>query len=278
MPDPGCAAPSGQTHCTASQETHDRQKASRQDSCRQATIKEKALIIQIAPPVSCRWGSVLQQIAIGYSIQRTRGDAMEHTYNQITVRGTLSELPRFSHENHNKQFYRFVLEVPRLSGFVDLLPVVADISVLNGIDLSGGEMLTVQGQIRSHNSRENGIRRLMIYVFAAQITADDGPAVNDVILEGPLCRDPVYRRTPLGREICDVMLAVPRAFRRADYLPCILWGRTAQQIAACRTRDQIRICGRLQSRTYTKVTDDGPIQRIAYEISALTAEILEVSL
>ena len=200
---------------------------------------------------------------------------MEHICNQITVRGALSDLPRFSHENHGKRFYRFVLEVPRLSGTLDLLPVVAEESIINSFDLSGGEMLTVYGQIRSHNSRESGIRRLLIFVFAAGITTEDGEPLNDVILEGPLCREPVYRRTPLGREICDVMLAVPRAFRRADYLPCILWGRTAQEVSSCHTRDRIRVCGRLQSRTYTKLTDNGPIERTAYEISALTAEILD---
>lgn len=136
-------------------------------------------------------------------------------------------------------------------------------------------MLTVTGQIRSHNNRAEGIRHLMIFIFAASITAEDGEPVNNVILEGPLCKDPTYRRTPLGREICDVMLAVPRAFRRADYLPCILWGRTAQEISLCHTRDRIRISGRLQSRVYTKMTDDGPVERTAYEISALTAESLD---
>jgi single-stranded DNA-binding protein len=136
-------------------------------------------------------------------------------------------------------------------------------------------MLAVTGQIRSHNVRVDGIRRLLIFVFALSVTAEDGDPVNDVMLEGPLCREPTYRRTPLGREICDVMLAVPRSFHRADYLPCILWGRTAQQIAACHTREQIRVCGRLQSRSYTKLTDEGPKQRIAYEISALNAQLLD---
>ena len=95
-----------------------------------------------------------------------------------------------------------------------------------------------------------------------------------MVLEGPLCKEPTYRRTPLGREICDVMLAVPRAFHRADYLPCILWGRTAQEISLCHTRDCIRICGRLQSRIYTKLTEEGPIERTTYEVSALQAELL----
>ena len=203
---------------------------------------------------------------------------MEHTVNQITLRGCLQALPEFSHENHGKRFFRFLLDVPRLSGAVDTLPVIASESVINAIDLCGGEMLTVIGQIRSHNSRENGIRHLMIFVFADTITAENGPPINEVVISGPLCKEPTYRRTPLGREICDVMLAVPRAFRRADYLPCILWGRTAQEISECHTRDRIQVNGRLQSRIYTKLTDSGPQQRTAYEISALTAEIIDEEL
>lgn len=200
---------------------------------------------------------------------------MEHTRNCITLRGSLSELPTFSHENHNRRFYRFTLDVPRLSGTVDTLPVIAEDVLVESIDPSGGEMLTVTGQVRSHNQYVDGVRRLMIFVFAASITCEDGAPINDVMLEGPLCKEPTYRRTPLGREICDAMLAVPRPFHRADYLPCILWGRTAQEVSACHTRDEIRIYGRLQSRVYTKMTADGSVERTAYEISALTAEIIE---
>lgn len=200
---------------------------------------------------------------------------MEYTTNSITLRGTLQALPQFSHENHGKQFYRFLLEVPRLSGALDVLPVIVEAHILNQLDPTAGNMLTVTGQIRSHNQRTDGSRRLIIFVFADTVLADTGEAINEVVLEGPLCKEPVFRRTPLGREICDVMLAVPRAFRRADYLPCILWGRTAQEISGCRTRDRVRIYGRLQSREYTKLTEDGPIRRTAYEVSALSAEILE---
>lgn len=199
---------------------------------------------------------------------------MEHTANQITLRGSLASLPQFSHENHGRRFFRFLLEVPRLSGAVDTLPVIAEERLLLETDLSDGEMLTVAGQIRSHNVRSDGKRHLLIFVFANALLCEDGEPINDVLLEGPICRDPTYRRTPLGREICDVMLAIPRAFRRADYLPCILWGRTALDISRCRTRDIIRICGRMQSRTYTKVTAEGCEERTAYEISALTAEYL----
>ena len=200
---------------------------------------------------------------------------MEHTENQIILRGSLQQLPQFSHENHNRRFFRFTLCVPRLSGTEDLLPVIAQEELLNSIDLSGGSMLRVEGQIRTHNVRENGIRRLLIFVFATAITAEEGESINDVILQGTLCRNAAYRHTPLGREICDVMLAVPRAFHRADYLPCILWGRIAQNCAACRIGDVLRITGRLQSRVYTKVTDTGKEERTAYEISALCAQIIE---
>ena len=200
---------------------------------------------------------------------------MEHITNAITLRGSLQTLPEFSHENHGKQFYRFYLEVPRLSGAVDILPVVAEAQVLGQIDPTAGEMLTVVGQVRSHNLRSDGVRHLMIFVFANYITAEDGEPINDVLLEGPLCREPTYRLTPLGREICDAMLVVPRAFHRADYLPCILWGRIAQEVSKCHTRDVISIQGRLQSRIYTKMTENGAEERTAYEISALTAEIVE---
>ena len=197
---------------------------------------------------------------------------MEHTENTILLRGELLQLPQFSHENHHKRFFRFELSVPRLSGAVDVLPVIAEEQILNAMDLSGGGMLEVQGQIRSHNSRDNGVRRLLIFVFATSIIATDELPANEVVLQGPICRQPNLRRTPLGRDICDVMLALPRAFKRADYLPCILWGRTAQEVSRCHTRDVVRITGRLQSRIYTKLTDAGPEERTAYEISALCAQ------
>ncbi len=200
---------------------------------------------------------------------------MEHITSAITLRGTLQALPQFSHENHGKRFWRFYLEVPRLSGAVDTLPVVVEEGILGQLDPTAGEMLTVTGQVRSHNQRSDGVRHLLIFVFASSVVAEDGEPMNDVILEGPLCREPTFRLTPLGREICDAMLAVPRAFHRADYLPCILWGRIAQDVSLCHTRDVIAIRGRLQSRIYTKLTENGPEERTAYEISALTAEIIE---
>ena len=195
--------------------------------------------------------------------------------NTIMLRGQLLALPYLSHENHGKKFYRFTLAVPRLSGAVDMLPVVAEETVLNHMDLSGGEMLTVTGSVRSHNIRTDGVRHLLIFVYATSIVCEEGEPINEVHVEGAICREPNYRRTPLGREICDVMLAVSRGYRRADYLPCILWGRVAAEGANCATGDTIQISGRLQSRIYTKQTENGPEERTAYEISALTAQFPE---
>lgn len=200
---------------------------------------------------------------------------MEHTANRILLCGSLVELPQFSHENHEKRFYRFPLEVERLSGAVDTLPVIVPEAVLDAMDLSGGSMLAVTGQIRSFNSRADTGRRLLISVYAEKLEACEQEPQNQVILQGTICKSPVYRRTPLGREICDVMLAVSRPYHRADYIPCIFWGRTAAGIAGCLIGEEISLTGRLQSRTYVKVLEDGSETRTAYEVSAMTAERLE---
>ena len=173
---------------------------------------------------------------------------MEYTANHVILRGTLTGLPEFSHENHSRKFYRFSLEVERLSGTTDILPVMAAEDVLEAMDLFCGGRIEVEGQLRSFNSR-----------------AASG-------LTGTICKEPVFRRTPLGREICDVMLAVNRPYHRTDYLPCILWGRTAQEISQLPVGARIALSGRLQSRDYIKVLPEGNERRTAYEVSVTTAE------
>ena len=200
---------------------------------------------------------------------------MEHTANRIELRGALVELPAFSHENHDKRFYRFSLEVERLSGTVDILPVIVPEPVLYEMDLCGGSMLEIRGQIRSFNSRVATGRRLVITVYADSLTACEGEAQNNAYLSGVVCKEPVYRKTPLGREICDVMLAVNRPYHRADYIPCIFWGRTAELVSRCGVGSELELTGRLQSREYVKVLEEGSERRIAYEVSAMTAEVLE---
>ncbi len=199
---------------------------------------------------------------------------MEYIINQIRLCGTLETAPVFSHENHGRRFYSFYLGVERLSGTVDRLRVLADWELLNRADCAWGERVLVTGQVRSYNQLTETGRHLLISVYAESLELSDLEPEDQVILTGTLCRDPVYRRTPLGREICDGMLAVSRSYRRTDYLPCIFWGRTARQIAALTTGARITLTGRLQSREYTKQLPDGSSeQRTAYEISAVNAEL-----
>ena len=180
---------------------------------------------------------------------------MENAANRIALTGALDTLPEYSHTNHDRNFYRLTLCVERLSGAVDLLPVLAAEDVLNEADLFRGERIAITGQVRSFNNRAPEGRRLIISVYAETLTTTDQPAQNDVSLTGSVCKPPIYRRTPLGREICDVMLAVPRPYRRTDYIPCILWGRSAQEAASALPGSKLHVTGRLQSRDYIKVID-----------------------
>ena len=199
---------------------------------------------------------------------------MEYITNQIRLCGTMETAPSFSHENHGRQFYSFFLGVERLSGTVDRLRVLADAALLNETDCAWGEHILVTGQVRSYNRVDENGRHLMISVYAQTIELTDEEPDDVVTLTGTLCRDPVYRRTPLGREICDGMLAVNRSYRRSDYLPCIFWGRTARQIAELSAGARITLTGRLQSRAYNKLLANGETEtRTAYEISAVSAEL-----
>ena len=198
---------------------------------------------------------------------------MEHSANQITLRGTLCQLPKYSHENHGKRFYSFSLDVRRLSGTVDTLPILIGESVLWDMDISGGDMLEVSGQIRTFNNRSSESKKLVISVYAQSLATCEGDDVNELQLIGTICKEPVCRQTPFGRQICDVMLAVNRPYHRADYIPCIFWGKTARQVGQCAVGTQLQIAGRLQSREYVKVLEDHTQTRTAYEVSAMTAEI-----
>ena len=199
---------------------------------------------------------------------------MEYIINHIRLCGTMETAPAFSHENHGRRFYSFLLGVERLSGTLDRLRVLADWSLLNEADCAWGERILVTGQVRSYNQITDTGRHLIISVYAETLELSDEAPDDQVTLTGTLCRDPVYRRTPLGREICDGMLAVNRSYRRTDYLPCIFWGRTARKIAALSTGARITLTGRLQSREYNKLLESGETERrTAYEISAVTAEL-----
>ena len=155
-------------------------------------------------------------------------------YNEVLLEGVPTGTPERSHENHGQVFYRQFIEVPRLSGTADLLPMLLRQEQLAGVH--SGEPLRIDGQLRSFNNRTVTGRRLILTVYGKALLPPTGEAVNQIILSGTLCKPPVYRRTPLGRSICDLLLAVPRNYGRADYLPVIAWGQTALQISAPRRR------------------------------------------
>lgn len=190
--------------------------------------------------------------------------------NQIRLCGFAASEPQFSHENHGRQFYRFLLECPRLSGTTDILPILADRELLDAL-AAEGDAVSVTGQLRSFNSHSETGRHLILSVFASQIRFCSEPPCNEVLLRGTLCKMPVLRRTPLGRDICDAILAVRRQYGRTDYLPCIFWGAAARMIGSRVPGDTVQLDGRMQSREYRKVLPDGTAEwRTAYEISALT--------
>ena len=200
---------------------------------------------------------------------------MENSANRAELCGRFVTLPSLSHENHGQKFYHFYLEVDRLSGTSDILRIVVPECTLFRTELTDDDMLFVRGQVRSYNEHTEQGHRLRIFIFADRLECRRGEALNDIALTGTVCRPPVFRRTPLGREICDLMLAVPRGYRRTDYIPCIAWGRTARASADLRTGDQMELLGRLQSREYVKNTPEGMQQRTAYEVSILSTQFLE---
>ena len=197
--------------------------------------------------------------------------------NRARLTGQAMEEPEYSHTNHGEDFFRFPLRSHRLSGAADQVNVLVSRTVLEGQPVHPGDRLTAEGEVRSYNNRSGVGSRLVITLFAKQLTpAGEEPDDNRLVLAGVLCKEPNYRRTPLGREICDLMLAVNRKYGRADYLPCIAWGLLAQRSAECSVGDGIRLEGRLQSRAYTKITEAGQVKRVAFEVSIMTMELVEV--
>lgn len=201
---------------------------------------------------------------------------MELNYNRVELCGTVLETPVLSHVNHGCAFCRFPLSVLRLSGQPDKLQVIAPQPLLDALPVSPGDTVTVTGQLRSFNNKSGQGSRLVISVFAQTLTAGGPGPLNRIQLSGILCKQPVLRRTPLGREICDMILAVNRRYGRADYLPCIAWGAVAQQAACLHTGQRFTAEGRVQSRVYTKNENGVLTDRTAYEVSVMRpAEVEE---
>lgn len=190
------------------------------------------------------------------------------TCNEVLLEGLALTEPERSHENHGAVFYRFLLQVPRLSGAADTLPVLVSQALRDGV--AAGETLRLSGQLRSFNNRSGVGSRLVLTVYAKELLPAAGTACNQILLHGTVCKPPIFRRTPLGRSICDLMLAVPRRYGRADYLPVITWGQVALRASLLEVGESLALEGRVQSRIYHKVTDDGTTQeRTAYEVSAM---------
>ena len=188
-------------------------------------------------------------------------------YNEVLLEGVPTGTPERSHENHGQVFYRQFIEVPRLSGTADLLPMLLRQEQLAGVH--SGEPLRIEGQLRSFNNRTVTGRRLILTVYGKALLPPTGEAVNQIILSGTLCKPPNLRTTPMGRDICDLMLAVNRHYGRSDYLPCITWGARACETALWDVGTRVSLEGRLQSRSYIKVLDTGAVERTAFEVSVL---------
>ena len=200
---------------------------------------------------------------------------MDNNFNRVRLCGRAAGEPELSHINHGESFYRFPLSVERLSGQEDRLPVILPRPLLEAHPVHTGDVLTLTGQLRSFNNRSGQGPRLVISVFAHALEKGGDTPFNLIQLSGILCKPPVLRRTPLGREISDIILAVNRRYGRADYLPCIAWGAVAQQAAAMTTGDRLTIEGRVQSRTYTKTEGGVSTERTAYEVSIMRPAQLE---
>ncbi|MBO6233283.1 MAG: single-stranded DNA-binding protein [Clostridia bacterium] len=216
---------------------------------------------------------------------------METNYlenNYITLVGKVTGEKKLSHEIYGEKFYVFNLEIPRLSGNSDVIPVTISERIIRDDTLVEGKKLLVKGQFRSYNSYVNEKNKLILTVFAKDIIEVEEKeedeeneivkkdiVTNEVVLIGYICKKPIYRQTPFGREIADILLAVNRAYNKSDYIPCIAWGRNARFCQTVEVGAQVKIVGRVQSRTYEKKFEDGTSEtRVAYEVSIGSLEII----
>ena len=189
--------------------------------------------------------------------------------NMVVLCGVAQSEATFSHENHGERFYRFPLSVRRLSGQQDCLWVLATMPQLKAMEPLRCRRVKVEGQLRSFNNKSGLGSRLVISVLARSLVPSQEEDRNVIRLSGVICKPPVLRRTPLGRCICDIMLAVNRRYGRTDYLPCIAWGQVALEAGARTVGCRLGLEGRVQSREYTKVLEDRTEVRTAFEVSIM---------
>ncbi len=198
--------------------------------------------------------------------------------NRVEIWGTISGNAEFSHEIYGEKFFIFTMDIPRLSGIYDSIKIMVSERLTSDVPLLSGDRVKIIGQFRSYNSSENGANRLILTVFARDILKDgfDEENPNSIYLNGYICKQPVYRTTPFGREITDMLLAVNRTYNKSDYIPVIAWGRNARFCKNLNVGDNVRIRGRIQSREYQKKLDDDEIiTKTAYEVSVSKLEVAE---
>jgi single-stranded DNA-binding protein len=192
--------------------------------------------------------------------------------NVVTISGKVLTELKYSHEIYGEGFYHFLLEVPRLSDSSDSVSVTVSERLVGVRELIPGANVTIEGQFRSYNSFGESGSRLLLTVFARELSFAGAEGhirnSNKIFLNGFICKKPIYRSTPFGREITDLLIAVNRAYNKSDYIPCISWGRNARFCASLGIGENIRVWGRIQSRTYQKKQTDGSsVARVAYEVS-----------
>ena len=215
--------------------------------------------------------------------------------NYLTLVGKVTGEKEFSHEIYGEKFYRFSLSIARLSGNADIIPITISERLITDETLTEGKKLLIKGQFRSYNSFENERNKLILTVFAkdvqelpeneeqeVEVEGEDGEIAkkeemtNEVVLIGFVCKKPIYRQTPFGREIADLLLAVNRAYNKSDYIPTIAWGRNARFCQNMEVGTEVKIIGRVQSRKYEKKFEDGTSEtRVAYEVSISSMEIID---
>ena len=187
--------------------------------------------------------------------------------NHVILKGRVRELPTYSHTVMGEGFFEMYVDVQRLSAEIDTLPVTISERLISKFNI--GDEIGILGQFRSYNKIEDGKSRLMLTIFVKELVDPrELSEINQIYLVGYICKEPIYRTTPFGREICDVLLAVNRAYNKSDYLPCIAWGRNARYSRNFSVGDKVKVGGRIQSRVYQKRMDDGEVlMRTAYELS-----------
>ena len=209
--------------------------------------------------------------------------------NYLTLVGKVTGEKKFSHEIYGEKFYVFNLEIARLSGNADIIPITVSERIITDEMLIQGKQLLVKGQFRSYNSYDNEKNRLILTVFAKDVVEVEenneeeenemvkkDMVTNEVVLVGYICKKPIYRQTPFGREIADVLLAVNRAYNKSDYIPTIAWGRNARFCQNLEVGTKVKLVGRVQSRMYEKKHEDGTVEnRVAYEVSIGSLEIVD---